>query len=206
MSSCSKEIYIGETGIVMKGPGMVTTPTKTPLITGEELLAMGDIGPCELVDGRIVPMSPTGGKHGLLELYLGSALHSFVQKHSLGWVMTGEVGIYTRRNPDRVRGADVVFLSGERWPEAPPDGFLEVAPDLVVEIMSPNDRWQDVRQKLAEYFAIGVRWVWIVEPENRTVLVFRSITDIQQYGMDDVLAGEGILEGFSLTVANLFAL
>lgn len=90
-----------------------------------------------------------------------------------GWVMTGKVGIYTRRHPDRVRGANVVFLSKERWPDHPPRGFLEVAPDLVVEIMSPNDRWQDVRQKLAEYFAIGVRWVWIVEPENQTVLVFR---------------------------------
>jgi Uma2 family endonuclease len=191
--------------MAVEGPGMVTTPIKTPLITGEELLAMGDIGPCELVDGRIVPMSPTGGKPGLLELYLGSALHHFVQEHSLGWVMTGEVGIYTRRNPDRVRGADIVFLSSERWPEAPPDGFIEVAPELVVEIMSPNDRWQDVRQKLVEYFAIGVRWVWIVEPENRTVLVFRSVTDMQQYGMNDMLVGEGLLEGFSLTVANLFA-
>jgi Uma2 family endonuclease len=84
-------------------------------------------------------------------------------------------------------------LSSGRWPEAPPDGFIEVAPELVVEIMSPTDRWQDVRQKLVEYFAIGVRWVWIVEPANRTVLVFRSTTDMQQYGMDDMLAGEGIL-------------
>ncbi len=185
---------------------MITTSTEAPLITGKELLAMGDIGPCELVDGRIVFMSPTGGKHGLIELYLGSALHHFVQEHNLGWVMTGEVGIYTRRNPDRVRGADVVFLSSERWPEDPPDGFLEVAPDLVIEIMSPNGRWQNVRQKLAEYFAIGVRWVWIVQPENQAVLVFRSITEMQQYGMDDMLVGEGVLEGFTLTVARLFAL
>jgi len=185
---------------------MAIMPTKTSLITGEDLFAMGDIGPCELIDGSIVPMSLTGGQHGLLEISLGSALHHFVQEHSLGWVMTGEVGIYTRRNPDRVRGADVVFLSGERWPAAPPDGFLEVAPDLAVEIMSPNDRWQDVRQKLAEYFAIGVRWVWIVEPENRTVLVFRSITDMQQYGMHDMLSGEGVLDGFTLTIASLCAL
>ena len=185
---------------------MVTTPTKTPLITGEELLAMGDIGPCELIDGRIVPMSPTGGEHGFIELHLGSALRHFMREHNLGCVMTGEVGIYTRRQPDSVRGADVVFLSKERWPDAPPRGFLEVAPDLVVEIMSPNDRWQDVRQKLAEYFAIGLRWVWIVEPENRAVLVFRSTTDMQQYGMDDTLVGEGSLEGFTLTVASRFAL
>jgi Uma2 family endonuclease len=118
--------------------------------------------------------------------------------------MTGEVGIYTRHNPDRVRGADIAFLSTERWPDSLPEGFLEVAPDLVVEIMSPNDRWQEVRQKLAEYFAIGVRWVWIVEPENRTVLVYRSSTDLQQFGETDTLVGEGVLEGFILAVAELF--
>jgi Uma2 family endonuclease len=133
-------------------------------------------------------------------------LDHFVQQHSLGWVMTGAVGVYTRRNPDRVRGADAVFLSKERWPDGPPDGFLEGVPELVVEIMSPNDRWQDVRQKLAEYCALGVQWVWIVEPENRTVLVIRSATDMQQYGMDDTLVGEDILEGFTLPVASLFVL
>ena len=166
---------------------------------------MGDIGPCELIDGRIVPMSPTGGEHGTIESELGFALRHFARQHRLGRVMTGEVGIYTRRNPDRVRGADVVFLSRERWPDSPPKGFLEVAPDLVVEVMSPSDRWQDVRQKLAEYFAIGVHRVWIVEPENRTVLVYRSVTDLQQFGVADTLQGEGVLEGFTMAVAELFA-
>ncbi|MGH8070988.1 MAG: Uma2 family endonuclease [Candidatus Entotheonellia bacterium] len=182
---------------------MVTAPTATTLITGEELLAMGDIGPCELIDGRIVPMSPTGGRHGIIESRLGSALSVFVQQQNLGWVLTGEVGIYIRRNPDRVRGADIVFLSRERWPEGPPEGFLEGALGLVVEIMSPNDRWQEVRQKIAEYFSIGVRWVWIVEPENRAVLVFRSSTDFQPCGAEDSFVGEGALEGFTLPVASL---
>jgi Uma2 family endonuclease len=181
-----------------------TAQTETALITGEALLAMGDIGPCELIDGRIVPMSPTGGRHGIVESRLGAALSFFVQQQNLGWVLTGEVGIYIRRNPDRVRGADVVFLSRERWPEGPPEGFLDGAPDLVVEVMSPNDRWEEVRQKIAEYFSIGVRWVWIVEPENRTVLVFRSSTDFQQVGEEEMLVGEGPLEGFTLPVASLF--
>jgi Uma2 family endonuclease len=184
---------------------MTTGQTAIALITGEELLAMGDIGPCELIDGRIVPMSPTGGRHGVVESRLDSALSFFVRQHNLGWVLTGEVGIYIWRNPDRVRGADIVLLSRERWPEGPPEGFLEGAPDLVVEIMSLNDRWQEVRQKIAEYFSIGVRWVWIVEPENRAVLAFRSSTDFQQLGAEEMLVGEGTLEGFTLPVANLFA-
>lgn len=107
---------------------------------------------------------------------------------------------------DEWGAAEVVFLSSERWPDGPPHGFLEGSSDLVVEMMSPNDRWQDIRQKLTEYFAIGVRWVWIVEPDNQTVLVFRSTIDMQQCNIDATLVGKGILEGFTLTVASLFAL
>jgi Uma2 family endonuclease len=184
---------------------LITAQSETTLIAGEELLAMGDIGPCELVDGRIVPMSPTGGRHGIIASRLGFTLSFLVQQHDLGWVLTGEVGIYIRRNPDRIRGADIVFLSRERWPEGSPEGFLEGAPDLIVEIMSPNDRWQAVRQKIAEFFSIGVRWVWIVRPENRAVLVFRSSTDFQLFSPEDIIVGEGTLEGFTLPVASLFA-
>jgi Uma2 family endonuclease len=129
---------------------MATAPTATTLVTGEELLAMGDMGPRELIDGRIVPVRPTGGRHGVIASRLGAALSAFVHPQNLGWVFTGEVGIYIRRHPDRIRGADIVLLSRERWPEGPPAGLLEGAPDLVIEIMSPDDRWQDVRQKIAE--------------------------------------------------------
>lgn len=178
-------------------------PPETRRITGEELLEMGDIGPCELIDGRIVPMTPASGEHGFLESELAWHLRDFVVRRKLGWVLIGEVGIYTRRDPDRVRGADVVFISKERLSELP-KGFLEVAPELVVEIISPGDRWSDVRDKLEEYFAIGVQWVWVVEPPQRAVLVFRSPTDAQRFGADDTLKGEGVLEGFELPLAALF--
>lgn len=176
---------------------------KEELITGEELLALGDIGPCELIDGRIVHMHPTGSEHGMIEFNLGSELRLFVRKHKLGWVTGGEVGIYIRRHPDRVRGADIAFVSGRRL-QALPKGFLTVAPDLVVEIMSPDDRWQDVREKLADYFSIGVERVWIVEPQSRKVLVFSSPTDVEEYGQADTLRGEGILSDFAIGVAELF--
>ena len=183
----------------------VTAPPKTKLITGQELLAMGDIGPCELIDGRIVTIAPTGGEHGFVEFNLGSELRAFVREHQLGWVMGGEVGIYTRRDPDRVRGADIVFLAKERAADRPGRGFLEIAPNLVVEVMSPNDRWQKVHQKIEEYFAIGVQWVWVVEPENRALRVFRSTTEAQKLNEDDTLVGEGALAGFALPVAEIFA-
>ncbi len=184
---------------------MDTAPARTRLLTGEELLAMGDIGPCELIDGEIVPMSPTGGLHGWIESTLDRTLGVMVDERDLGWVMVGEVGIYTRRNPDRVRGADVAFWSHERLPDGPPPGFLDVAPNLVVEIISPNDRWQDIREKIEEYFAIGVDRVWVVVPRTRSVLVYESPTTLRQLKEGDILEGEGVLEGFTLPVVRLFA-
>jgi Putative restriction endonuclease len=74
----------------------------------------------------------------------------------------------------------------------------------VQKVTAPNDRWQEVRQKIAEYVSIGASWVWIVEPENRAVLVFGSSTDSQQVGAEEMVVGEGPLEGFTLPGASLF--
>ncbi len=89
---------------------------ETRLITAEDLLAMGDIGPSELVEGRIVRLSPTGSTHGWIESYLAHLLNAFVLPRNLGWVLTGAPGIYIRRNPDSVRAADVAFVSRQRAP------------------------------------------------------------------------------------------
>jgi Uma2 family endonuclease len=180
------------------------TKPRAKLVTGEELLAMGDVGPCELIDGRIVRMNPTGMQHGDIVIALGSALRDFVRKHQLGRVVGGEVGIYTRREPDRVRAADIAFVSRERLVDKSLKGFLKVAPELVVEIISPTDRWQNMRDKLEEYFAIGVHRVWIVEPDNRDVLVYSASTEMRKFGEGDMLMGEGVLDGFTLAIAELF--
>lgn len=175
------------------------------LITGEELLLMPGVGPCELIDGRIVPMSPTGGEHGWVEANLCHALRTFVTARRLGKVLVGEVGIYTRRNPDRVRGADVVYISAEqvaRWTN--PSGFLDVAPDLVVEILSPRDTVMDLDEKLREYFAIGVRLVWVVDPRSRSVSAYRSLSSIRRFQHADTLTAEDVLPGFEISVALLF--
>lgn len=178
--------------------------TETKLITGEELAAMGDIGPCELVEGRIVPMTPTGDEHGGIEANFAAELKAFVRAHKLGKIRVGEVGIYIRRNPDTVRAADVLFISHERYARKKSAGFLDVAPDLVVEILSPNDSWSEVTQKLREYFAIGVRLVWIVDPQTRNVYAYRSLTDVREFTENDDLPGDDVLPGFSVKVAQLF--
>ncbi len=187
-----------------KAMSIVTAPLESKLITGEELLAMGDIGPCELIDGRIVPRNYATGEHGFLVLALATEIGNFVKERNLGRVMIGGVGIYIRRNPDRVRAMDIAFISKECWPGKLSQGYLEATPQLIVEVISPTDRWEDVRQKLEDCFSIGVRRVWVVEPENRAVLVYRSATEMQRLGEGDTLAGEGALEGFTLPVASLF--
>lgn len=179
-------------------------PTKTP-VTGEELLAMGDIGRSELIEGEIIQMAPTGEMHGIVEINLGSELRVFVRRHKLGRVSGGEVGVYIRRMPDTVRGADILFISRERLAQRGKSGFLDVAPDLVVEIMSPDDRWSEVMKKLGEYFSIGVRLVWVVEPETQTVYAYRSLTDVRCFTRDEILVGDDILPEFALPVAEIFA-
>ena len=175
------------------------------VVTGKELLQRSDLGPCELVEGRIKKMSPTGWKHGSLEARLSRCLSEFVSERALGEVLTGEVGIYTRRDPDTVRGADVLFISSQRLEQAHPEGFLDIAPELVVEIMSPSNTWEEVRRKIEEYFGMGVECVWIVEPANRVVLVYRSATEMRKLTEGDVLEGRGKLQGFSLPISTLFA-
>jgi Uma2 family endonuclease len=178
--------------------------TTTELITAEQLLAMGNIGRCELVEGRIIMLSPTGGQHGIIEGRFYKALDAFVTPRHLGLVMVGEVGIYTRRHPDTVRGADALYISNERAAKWSGKGYLDVAPDLVVEVMSPDDRWIEITQKLREYFQIGVRLVWVAEPSARLVYAYRSLTDVRQLGENDTLSGDDVLPGFSVPVAGLF--
>ncbi len=183
----------------------VAPPKVETRVTGDELLAMGDIGPCELVEGEIIKMSPTGEKHGIIEVNLGGELRAFVRQHKLGRVSGGETGIYIRRNPDTVRGADVVFISNERLARRGNSGFIDVAPDLVVEVMSPDDRWSDVTKKLEEYFSIGVRLVWVVDPESESVYAYRSLTDVRRFAKNDTLPGDDVLSGFGVSVVDLFA-
>jgi Uma2 family endonuclease len=181
-------------------------PSQTEtLMTGEELSASGHSALCELVEGRIVPMSPTSFKHGNYEGNFYEHLKAYVRRRKSGKVLVGEVGLYTHRNPDTVRAADVAFISNERLArQSKAGGYLEVAPELVVEILSPDDRWSDVTQKLREYFAVDVRLVWVADPEARVVYAYRSLTDVREFNLADTIMGDDVLPEFSVPVASLF--
>ncbi|MCY4080363.1 MAG: Uma2 family endonuclease [Caldilineaceae bacterium] len=182
-----------------------STETTSRLVTGAELLAMGDIGSCELIDGVIVRMSLAGGLHGFIELTLALLVGGFIKEREVGFCMVGEVGIYIRHEPDRIRGADLAVWSYAKLPDGPPAGFVEVAPDLIVEILSPNDPWAEIHQKINDYFSIGVDTLWIVDPDEETVFVYRTASQRTALRSGDTLAGTGPLTGFALPVSELFA-
>jgi Uma2 family endonuclease len=192
------------------------------LITGEDLGKMSGLGRCELVRGRIVHASPTSRQHAKVEVRFAHELHAFVKSHRLGEVLAGEAGVYTQRGPDTVRGADVAFLSAERASRCRQQGFLDIAPDLVVEVLSPGDRHAQVEEKIAEYLTSGVRLVWVADPARKSVRVYRSLDDVRSdvenaggsgrslvsggtvVSGEDLLCGEDVLPGFSVPVRHFF--
>ena len=182
----------------------IDADTTTKLITGEEFFRMADTNWCELIEGKIVRYHPTGYAHGEYELNIATALRTFVRQHKLGRVMAGEVGIYVRRDPDSVRGADALYISNERYAQMQSQSFMDVAPELVVEIMSPDDTWSMVMRKLRDYFDVGVQLVWVADPDARIVYAYRSVTDVQEFTAEDELIAVDLLPGFAVSVAELF--
>ena len=174
-------------------------------MTGEELYRRPDLEPCELVNGRVVPTMPTGRGHGSSEAKITTRLTTHAEATGRGEVMTGEVGIYIRRDPDTVRAADILFISHERLARCAPSGYLDVAPELVVEVFSPTDRWSKVMEELEDYFSAGVDRVWVLIPMHRRILAYHSPTDFVQLDHGQILTDEELLPGFSVPVAELFA-
>ena len=174
------------------------------LMTGEELARHPELEPCELVNGRVVPMAPAGHIHGSFEFRLGAKLVAYADETGRGVAMGGEVGIYTRRDPDTVRGADALFISHERYRQQGPGAFLHVAPELVVEILSPEDRPGEVKAKIREYLSIGVDRVWLVDGRRRQVRVYRSPEQVETLEIGDTLRDDEVLPGFALALSELF--
>jgi len=150
-------------------------------------------------------MSPAGSEHGLIALRIGSALLDFVESHALGVVLGAETGFQIAQNPDTVRAPDVAFIRAERVGGKLPRGFFPGAPDLAVEVLSPNDRASEVLAKVQEWLDAGCRAVWVVDPATRTVTIYRGRREALILTSTDTLGGGELLPGFSAAVARFFA-
>ena len=186
-------------------PGMsATAPIERLGTTAEELFELPDDGMRhELVEGELRTMTPAGGEHGRVSLRLGARILEHVEEHDLGAAFAAETGFVLNRGPDTVRAPDVAFVCGDRLQAAPSWGFPELAPDLVVEVVSPSDRASEVASKAAMWLDAGVRLVWVVDPQARLAAVHHPGGLVTVLREDGVLDGEDVLPRFRLPLASV---
>ncbi len=150
-------------------------------------------------------MSPAGFEHGVIAQRLGARLSLFVEQQNLGMVPTAETGFILEEKPDTVRAPDVSFVSNEKLERCGMTAkYFPEAPDLAVEVVSPDDTAEAVDAKVRDWLAADTKLVWIIYPKGRTVTVYRSLDDIQVLGEQDMLSGEAIAPGFTCAVADIF--
>ena len=184
---------------------MSASRTAETLLTAEDLYALPDDDRgYELVEGRLVVSEPPGWAHGSIALHAGAVLLAFVRSRGLGAVAV-ESGYVLARRPDTVRGPDISFVRTERLPGRDVAyRYYEGAPDLAVEILSPDDRATEVARKVAGYLRAGTRAVWVLDPESRTLVVHTPDGLARLHTSDDTVDGGDALPGFSAPVAALF--
>lgn len=172
--------------------------------TPEDLLSMDDGTAYELVDGQLVerPMSQ-------LSVWVGGELFTelrlFLRAHPIGWLWPADLGYQCfPDSPKKVRRPDVSFIRIGRKPEGPTsEGYTHIAPDLAVEIVSPNDLWSDLQAKVNEYLAAGVALVWLIDPVIRIAFVYRPDGTISQLRESDALDGEDVIPGFRCPLSSI---
>jgi Uma2 family endonuclease len=136
---------------------------------------------------------------------MSARLANFVEPRSLGLLLSGDPGCWIGRDPDTVRAPDVAFVAANRAPSSPAFGFLEGAPDLAIEVLSPGDRPGEVAAKVQDWLSAGCKAVWLLDPATRSVTVHRPEAAPVRLGPEDELTGDDLLPGFRLQVEEIFA-
>jgi Uma2 family endonuclease len=173
--------------------------------TPEDLLALPDEKSFELVDGQLVERH-MGAESSWVGGQILHRIQLVLDQHPIGLVFGADNGLQCfPDDPNKVRKPDLSFVRSGRLPgDRPPEGYLRVAPDLVVEVISPNDLAVEVEQKVAEYLGAGVAVVWVVEPRSRVVRVHRADGSSAWLTEGGELTGDDVLPGFRCRVADVF--
>jgi Uma2 family endonuclease len=180
--------------------------TISGLITIEEFAKLPDDGTLkELVRGRIVTMPPPKPRHGKICFNSAYLLGTFNDEYDMGHILCNDTGVITQRGPDTLRGADVSFYTYKKLPKGPlPTDYIDVAPDLIIEVLSEDVRWSQVLAKVAEYLEAGVTVVVVLEPNSRQAFVYRADRACEIRAADDKLEVPDVLPGFSVVVRRFF--
>lgn len=190
---------------------MSTTITDTPLMTAEEFFEWANRPEqhdrnFELVNGKVVIMPSPGELHGVICWLVSHILGAYLLKRGAGYLTTNDTGLILRRNPDTVRGPDIMLFLKNRSVDSLSAGHVETMPALVVEVRSPTDRDSKILRRVKQYLDSGVQMVWVVDPEDRVVTSYRPREFPKVHDNGDILTGNGVLPEFQCTVSELFNL
>lgn len=188
------------------GQNQLETPAEEKVWTDAEFMALNRDGHrYEIVNGELIDMGNRSAKHGYVAVILSAALFNCVSTRKLGAMFDSSTAF--KMKSGNKRSPDVSFMAKERLQglDDLPDGFLEGAPDLAVEILSPSNTVAEIHGKIVEYFENGARLVWVIHPQEQYVLVYRSSQEPDRLlKSTDSLDGEDIVPGFTLAIAELF--
>jgi Uma2 family endonuclease len=177
-------------------------------LSDDELMLISSANP-ELqfernADGTLVIMPPTGGISSNRELKAGAYLLTWVESNNLGEVFSSSAGF--RLANSALRSPDAAFVAKDRLPKGWDEGedrFLDLAPDLAIEIRSKTDSLSQLQAKMQEYIANGVKLAWLIDRQNQQAFVYRSDLSITQYPATAILSGEDVVPGFTLPLKSL---
>ena len=167
---------------------------KEKLVTYEDLENIPE--GFEVVEGRLKELAPVGGEHGFLEAEVAFKIKELEKE---GYVLVGEVGLVISKDPLTVRAADIVYISKKKL-KSLPKGMLEVPPDLVVEIISPSNTFEEIEEKVADYMRFGVGRILLVDPNAKKVTLIDEQRKIQ---IKDFSEEVEVLPGLKLRMSEL---
>lgn len=178
----------------------------TGSMTAEELLHLNLPNKrTELVRGRLIVRDYAHFRHGEVVAQLSLFVGGYVYEQKLGRVFAANTGFTLARKPDTVRAPDLAFIRDDRLPDPPPSGFAEMAPDLAVEVLSPDDRPGEVLAKVADWLKAGTRLVWVVDPIREHARAYRADGSEAFVSMGGSLDGEDVLPGFSCLLDDVLS-
>lgn len=180
------------------------TPDRPLSLEEFERLPEEELYRLEFVHGHVVREPAPAPLHGRVSVEISAPLHVFVKEHGLGVVLV-EVGFVLTEDPPTVRVPDISFVTRDRIPPEGYDaGFWHLAPDLVIEILSPSNTYSETQEKVFDYLEAGSRLVWVVDPERRAITAYRSRDDVRILTVEDELQGGEVVPGFTLAIEELF--
>jgi len=187
----------------------MSTETATKLLTADEFfdwVMRPENQPrhYELERGKVVEVSRPGERHGLVCGNVTTMLNLYVRKRRKGYALSNDSGVILERDPDTVRGPDVMYFEKSKNYDQMNPKFAEGVPTLAVEVLSPNDRHGKTARRIAEFQKAGIPLVWVIDPDERDVTVYRRGQAPYVIENGQELTGDDVLPEFRCPIAEFF--